>query len=195
MSGKIAKLGHSLTNDGKVRQLSKALTATTYGKKIIDKCREILNKLANSNTRFFRDRYMLQHPGMYGYAPHQELFAGSGHRTNVKQIYNVNIAITPQNEKTGCLWGRTDQKLTNDLGFCTTKGCSIGKNCICAPESNTITADIMRSKYSLEPIPTESGDCLFFDGYFLHGTALNEGNKVRKNLILQFREINKNEMH
>tara|TARA_Y100000593_G_scaffold78940_1_gene146686 strand:+ start:990 stop:1715 length:726 start_codon:yes stop_codon:yes gene_type:complete len=171
------------------------LRYTKFGKEFIDKILESI-KLINSNLSFWQDKYMAQAPGVPGYSPHQDNYAGDQKKYNFLNFYTVIIALTSACENTGCLWVENGPKRTSDVAFCSSNGCSNYSNRVCHC-IHGITPELIKNYkgVSMKPIKVKSRDTIFMDGNCVHGTAINLGNNTRRSLILQFKEYNKNEMH
>jgi len=177
-----------------LHKLRQVLWHTDFGKKFIMDLTKSM-QLINPNYYFWKDKYMVQPPGANGYLPHQDNDADLSGLVR-KAGCTLSIAFTPTTEETGCLWIENGPKRYKNLELCSANGCGIGsrlkkdKNQRCFCHKTVIKSSAMKSYngYEMKPIPMNPGDCLFFDGWQLHGTALNTGKNLRKSLLFIFLE-------
>jgi ectoine hydroxylase-related dioxygenase (phytanoyl-CoA dioxygenase family) len=154
---------------------------TNEGKKLVEK---ILNEFVpiNANIKFMYDKFMNQKPGYQGHAPHQDNAVGKNeYHTN--KLYSAYISLSDTDEESGCLWvENTYPKRTESLKYCDT-GCVAGNECFCS-NIKLLPTDMNKWKgHDLIPIPLKKGDCVFFDGWALHGTAANLSENIRQTMI------------
>jgi ectoine hydroxylase-related dioxygenase (phytanoyl-CoA dioxygenase family) len=157
------------------------ISETTEGKMLIDK---ILNDLQtiNPNIKFMYDKFINQKKDYQGHAPHQDNAVGKN-EYHTDALYSAYVSLSDTDEESGCLWVEdTDPKRSDSLKYCDT-GCVSGNTCFCQ-QMKLLPSDMKYWKgHNLIPLPLKKGDCVFFDGWVLHGTAANLGENIRQTMI------------
>tara|TARA_Y100000593_G_scaffold30317_1_gene60084 strand:+ start:2681 stop:3553 length:873 start_codon:yes stop_codon:yes gene_type:complete len=167
---------------------------------ITNKAINLIHSLVGSDLKYFKDRYIEQHPGEEGLLPHQDMCA-SVHEKVFDSWYTIYIALTDTNEQSGSLFVEEHAKLKKEnLGMCVT-GCDslrftgVASSCACNGKRQGVALEniysynhkhIAGKKHTMIPIPLKAGDCIIFDGWLLHGTPINESESVRKVLTFAY---------
>ena len=157
---------------------------TTEGKILIDKILSDLQTI-NPNIEFMYDKFINQKKDYQGHAPHQDNAVGKN-ESHTQELYSAYISLTDTNEESGCLWvENADPKRQDSLKYCDT-GCVAGNDCFCS-NIKLLPTDMKRWKgHELIPLPLKKGDCVFFDGWVLHGTASNLSQNIRQTMIFHY---------
>ena len=168
-------------------KIQRTMIQTKQGKDFIDRGSKLLQSI-NPNLIFFKDRYIIQAPGMPGLLPHQDNSAVF-HEEIARAYYTIYIALTPTTEEGGCLFVENlPKKRIKNLGMCDVGCVQLDTECACAA-AGVGPEEIKNYKgYNMKPIPMSAGDCIILDGWILHGTALNNGNSFRKTLTINYIE-------
>ena len=171
-------------------RIQRVLVQTKQGKDFIDRGSKLIQSI-NPNLVFFKDRYIIQAPGMPGLLPHQDNSAVY-HEEIAKAYYTIYIALTPTTEKGGCLFvenlPKNPPQRKKNLRMCDVGCVQLDTECVCAAEGIG-PKEIKKYKgYNMMPIPMSAGDCIILDGWLLHGTALNNGDSFRKTLTISYIE-------
>jgi len=134
------------------------------------------------NMTFMYDKFMNQKKGYQGHAPHQDNAVGKNAK-HTNKIYSAYVSLSDTDENNGCLWVEDiNPKRTTSLKYCDS-GCVAGNVCFCS-NVKLLPIDMKNWKgHNLVPLPMKKGDCVFFDGWVLHGTAANLGEHVRQTMI------------
>lgn len=154
---------------------------TNKGKILIDKILQDLREI-DTSINFMYDKFMNQKSNYQGHAPHQDNAVGKNeYHTN--KLYSAYISLSNTNEESGCLWVEdTYPKRSESLKYCDS-GCVSGNTCFCQ-QIKLLPMDIKNWKgHNLVPLPLKKGDCVFFDGWVLHGTAANLSENTRQTMI------------
>ena len=163
---------------------------TKQGRDFIDRGAKLLQSI-KPNLVFFKEKFIIQAPGMSGLLPHQDNSAVF-HEDIAKAYYVIYIALTPTTEEGGCLFIEDlPKKRIKNLEMCG-QGCvQLNTECACAA-AGIEPKDIKNYKgYNLKPFPMSAGDCIIMDGWLLHGTALNNRDSFRKTLNINPRQDSK----
>lgn len=168
------------------------LITRPQGRELINYFEEQFRKI-NKNIRFLKDRVINQKKDYQGLLPHQDNSA-SFHHEVTNEFYSSYISLSDTNEKNGCLWVEDIQpKRTNSLGYCDT-GCASGKTCHCLALKITPTDMITFKGHNMVPVELDTGDCIMFDGYLLHGTAANLTDTIRQTLIFGYGVVSEQDL-
>lgn len=154
---------------------------THEGKTLIGKILDDLKDI-DSNIEFMYDKFMNQKVGYQGHAPHQDNAVGKN-EYHTDRLFSAYISLSDTDEESGCLWVEDQRpKRTHSLKYCD-DGCVSGNECFCS-NIKLLPIDMKNWKgHNLVPLPMKKGDCVFFDGWVLHGTAANLGNHIRQTMI------------
>ena len=155
---------------------------TVNGRKLIDKVLNDLRKI-EPNISFMYDKFMNQKSGYQGHAPHQDNAVGNNEQ-KADKIYSAYVSLSDTDEQSGCLWVEDVQsKRITSLEYCK-EGCVSGNACFCS-NIKLLPIDMKNWRgHNLIPLPLKKGDCVFFDGWVLHGTASNLSENIRQTMII-----------
>lgn len=154
---------------------------TQEGKTLIGKIVDDLKNI-DSNIKFMYDKFMNQKKDYQGHAPHQDNAVGKN-EYHTDRLFSAYISLSDTDEDSGCLWVEDiSPKRTTSLKYCD-DGCVSGNECFCS-NIKLLPINMKNWKgHNLVPLPMKKGDCVFFDGWVLHGTAANLGNHIRQTMI------------
>jgi len=139
----------------------------------------------NDDVRFIKDRIINQKKDYQGLLPHQDN-SSSMHAKITNEFYSAYVSLTDTNEQNGCLWVEDiTPKRDSSLGYCE-QGCATGKTCKCVAMKITPTDMKVFNGHNMVPVPLQTGDCIMFDGWLLHGTAANLSDEIRQTLIFAY---------
>lgn len=165
-------------SSGKVPEMSE-------GKKLIEKVQNDLTQI-DEKIEFLYDKFINQKKDYQGHSPHQDNSIGVNGATHT--FFTANISLTDTNEESGCIWVEDiNPKRTENLHYCD-DGCVSGGLSMCHCQNTKLMPTVIKNwkGHNMIPLPMKKGDCVFFDGWVLHGTAANLSENIRQTIILHF---------
>lgn len=160
------------------------LVTRPEGRELIKYFEDHFRKI-NDDVRFIKDRIINQKKDYQGLLPHQDN-PSSVHEKITNEFYSAYVSLTDTTEQSGCLWVEDIQpKRTTSLEYCR-DGCASGKTCKCLTMKITPTDIKVFNGHNMVPVELQTGDCIMFDGWLLHGTAANMTDSIRQTLIFGY---------
>ena len=175
-----------------IQRLQHVLLHTPDGKKFIEETNKLIQQI-NPKSKYLKDRYIIQKAkSLKCELPHQDIYTSCLEELG-SEVYTVYISLTDTDENTGTLFVENiEGKRTESLGLCGV-GCTSGATCLCSNRSLSLeqiknyTGQFKtESQHKLIPTSLAAGDCIIFDGFLLHGTAVNTGDHNRKTMTLTY---------
>jgi ectoine hydroxylase-related dioxygenase (phytanoyl-CoA dioxygenase family) len=127
-------------------------------------------RLLGEPAVLFKEKINFKLPGGAGFEPHQDQQAGWS--AYAPLFITALVTIDRSTLENGCLEMAAGPRLSGLIG----------------PEWAPLTDEEM-SGLSLAPVPTESGDVLFFDSYAPHASKRNETTDARRILYLTYNRL------
>ena len=153
--------------------------------KILNKFFENEFRKINDDVRFIKDRIINQKKDYPAFLPHQDN-PSSVHEQITNEFYSAYVSLTDTSEQSGCLWVEDmSPKRSSSLEYCR-DGCAAGNSCKCFGMKITATDMRVFKGHNMVPVELQSGDCIMFDGWLLHGTATNTSDVTRQTLIFGY---------
>lgn len=118
----------------------------------------------------FKEKINLKMPGGDGFKPHQDQQAGWSRYASL--FITALLALDDATEANGCLEIAAGQHTRGLLG----------------PEWRPLDATEM-SGFRLQPLPTRSGDVVFFDSYVPHSSSPNLTDRARRVLYVTYNRL------
>jgi 2-aminoethylphosphonate dioxygenase len=132
-----------------------------------DKLCGFASRLLGEPAVLFKDKINFKLPGGDGFKPHQDQQAGWS--TYADLFITAMVSIDPTTEENGCLELCAGQHTRGLLGG----------------EWKPLTDDDMR-RLGARPVPTRSGDAVFFDSYTPHASGPNLTDERRRVLYITY---------
>jgi len=132
-----------------------------------DKLCGFASRLLGEPAVLFKDKINFKLPGGDGFKPHQDQQAGWS--TYADLFITAMVSIDPTTEENGCLELCAGQHTRGLLG----------------DEWKPLTDDDMR-RLGARPVPTRSGDAVFFDSYTPHASGPNLTDERRRVLYITY---------
>jgi 2-aminoethylphosphonate dioxygenase len=132
-----------------------------------DKLCGFASRLLGEPAVLFKDKINFKLPGGDGFKPHQDQQAGWS--TYADLFITAMVSIDPTTEENGCLELCAGQHTRGLLG----------------DEWKPLTDDDMR-RLGARPVPTRSGDAVFFDSYTPHASGPNLTDERRRVLYISY---------
>lgn len=128
---------------------------------------EAVSRLLGEPAVMFKEKINLKLPGGDGFKPHQDQQAGWSRYASL--FVTALVALDDATLENGCLEIAPGQHRRGLIG----------------PEWRPLSAEQMQG-FTLEPVPTRSGDVIIFDSYVPHGSGPNLTAKPRRVLYVTY---------
>jgi 2-aminoethylphosphonate dioxygenase len=128
---------------------------------------EAVSRLLGEPAVMFKEKINLKLPGGDGFKPHQDQQAGWSRYASL--FVTALVALDDATLENGCLEIVAGQHRRGLIG----------------PEWRPLSAEEMAG-FTLEPVPTRSGDVILFDSYVPHGSGPNLTSRPRRVLYVTY---------